>query len=362
MKSYWWPLTTSRLLDPRYQLLTPRERLYVEYIASKYSRRGPFYESDLEVAITLGVSEVEVRHTRRKVGLAAERGHEKWVLSDAAQSGWRQAWIAYTAGWKQGAKVMATQYLDVPISTPVKHEFYAPVDTFTFEQLLALVRHKLLTHADVAVWLALSYHYRHSRGDKQNHQFYITKKRLRELSGVSNVVRSAEHLYESVSCLDGSHLFEWTDNCYRLVFSKWNSRINASSEKDHASIQMSTYRELDALVAEKKAAQTSAAETKAAQKNPVLREEVPSDDEMRAGSMTAHATDTDVNPDRTSTDDGGSEGRIDFRKRHSHGSIFHMEDEERKWEEMKKTLEKWKSWETAAAARRERRTSDAGAR
>ena len=88
----WWPVTTSRLEDPDYQHLTPAERLYLEYIIGEYSLRGPFTESDLEIAVTLDLSEDKVRRARRRVGRATDYdrllrpSHEKQIETSSRLS------------------------------------------------------------------------------------------------------------------------------------------------------------------------------------------------------------------------------------------------------------------------------------
>lgn len=178
----WWPITASRLENPDYQRLTPAERLYLEYIISEYSLRGPFTESDLEIAVTLGLSEDKVRRARRRVGRATD-----YILKMASVVYGRSlatglGWIVYSPGWRSGTQNLATKYVDAPIATVPKGDFFASVPRYTFEVLLALVRGKKLIHADVIVWLVLSYMYWRCRGKREDHCFFITKRELSQLS------------------------------------------------------------------------------------------------------------------------------------------------------------------------------------
>ena len=217
----WWPVTASRLEDPRYRSLTTTERLYLEYIISEYSLRGPFCRSDLEIAVTLGLSEDKVRRARRRVGRATD-----YILKVASEVHCRPlatgfGWVVYMPGWRSGTQNLATKYVDVPMATVPKGDFFASVPRYTFEVLLALVRGKKLIHADVVVWLVLSYMYWRCRGKREDHCFFITKRELSQLSGVPNASACVEHLHKQYCFKGGDHLFEYMDQGPRLVVSEW---------------------------------------------------------------------------------------------------------------------------------------------
>jgi hypothetical protein len=260
----WWPITRSRLEDPKYQALTPRERLYVEYIISRYSHQGPFYQSDLEVAITLSMSVIEVRCTRRKVGAPTDSARKQAARGHSVELKSGLGWIIYVPGWEQGSKRLATQYVDVPIAAVKKGDYFSPAPRYTFEQLLACVRKKQLTHADVTVWLALFYKHEQCRGAKEDHSFFITKLELAQLSGVISATVSVQNLYEKLVFADGTHLFKYSDEHQRLVFSEWASMADPSEDENSARIQKETLREIAAAVAKakKKLAQKRSASQK----------------------------------------------------------------------------------------------------
>ena len=230
----WWPVTASRLENPDYQHLTPAERLYLEYIISEYSLRGPFTESDLEIAVTLGLSEDKVRRARRRVGRATD-----YILKMASVVYGRPlatglGWIVYSPGWRSGTQNLATKYVDVSMATVPKGDFFASVPRFTFESLLALVRRKQLTHADVVVWLVLSYMYWRCRGKREDHRFFITKRELSQLSGVPNASACVEHLHKQYCFKGGDHLFEYMDQGPRLVVSEWAWSADPQEDKTNA--------------------------------------------------------------------------------------------------------------------------------
>ena len=248
----WWPITRSRLEDPKYQALTPRERLYVEYIISRYSHQGPFYQSDLEVAITLSMSEIEVRCTRRKVGAPTDNARKQAARGHSAELKSGLGWIIYVPGWEQGSKRLATQYIDVPIAAVKKGDYFSPVHRFAFEELLACLRKKQLTHADMIVWLALSYKHEQCRGAKEDQSFFITKQELAQLSGVTSATVSVQNLYEKLFFPDGRHLFKYSDEHQRLVFSEWVWLTDPSEDENNARIQKEILREIAAAVAKAK--------------------------------------------------------------------------------------------------------------
>ena len=248
----WWPITRSRLEDPKYQALTPRERLYVEYIISRYSHQGPFYQSDLEVAITLSMSQIEVRCTRRKVGAPTDNARKQAAHGHGVELKSGLGWIVYVPGWEQGSKRLATQYVDVPIAAVKTGDYFSPTPCYTFEQLLACIGKKQLTHADVTVWLALSYKHEQCRGAKEDHSFFITKQELAQLSGVISATVSVQNLYEKLVFADGKHLFKYSDEHQRLAFSEWASMADPSEDENSARIQKETLREIAAAVAKAK--------------------------------------------------------------------------------------------------------------
>jgi hypothetical protein len=248
----WWPVTASRLEDPRYQSLTPADRLYVEYTISSFSQRGSYFESDLEVAVTLGLSEDKIRRARRRVGRPS-----KQALTIASRSGGHElgagfGWVIYTPGFISGGRQLATRYLNVPILKVPKRGFFACVHRFTFEALLAQVRMKRLTHADIVVWLVLSYKYWRCTGKREDHSFFITKRELVRLSGIANAPARVNHLYRSLQFASGGHLFEYSDEGQRLVFSRWVSCADPSENGSSARILESWRQEIAGRVHDKR--------------------------------------------------------------------------------------------------------------
>lgn len=250
----WFPLTASRMENVTYQKLTATERLYLEYVVSEYSRRGTFYQSDLEVAVTLGMSVDKVRQARRKVGTEPESVRLLTARARGVEVPGGYGWIVYKHGWKRGVHGLATQYLNVPIAERKKGTWYASIPRFTFEALLSKVRAKQLSHADVVVWLVLAYKFWRCRGNVEDHPFFITKKELVRLSGVVNAAASVEHLYKAQTFTGDVHLFLFSDMYQRLTFEKWSWYGEPDESKGNAELQRTERQKVAVQVAQKKAA------------------------------------------------------------------------------------------------------------
>lgn len=263
----WFPLTASRMESAACQKLTAAERLYVEYIVSEFSRRGPFYQSDLEVAVTLGMSEVKVRQARRKVGIEPDDTRQSTARRRGVEVPGGFGWIVYEHGWKRGARSQATKYLDAPVAGRKKGDWFASVPRYTFEVLLSSVRAKKLSHADVVVWLVLSYKYWRCRGNETDHPFFVTKKELVLLSGVAGAVDCVHHLYRACDNEDEEgrrhHLFDFSDQYRRLTFENWVWFADPSESEYNARVQQADRKAIAAKVSQMKAVAARKATTHA---------------------------------------------------------------------------------------------------
>lgn len=249
----WFPLAASRVEDPVCQKLTPRERIYLEYVISEYSRRGPFYQSDLEVAVTLGMSEVKVRQARRKVGIEPDRVRQFAAMLRGVEVSRGYGWIVYEHGWKRGARGQATKYLHVPIAEHKAGDWFAFVPRYTFEMLLVALRARVLSHADIVVWLVLAYKYWRCRGKEADHSFFVTKHELGLLSGVTSAVDSVHRLHGTCETGDEDgqrrHLFYLSDHCRRLTFRNWTWYADPSESETNLEIQQQARDSIAATVA-----------------------------------------------------------------------------------------------------------------
>jgi hypothetical protein len=101
---------------------------------------------------------------------------------------------------------------------------------FAFEAMLAKVRHREFTHADVAIYIYLAYLFWKNRG-KDEGRFYITKNYLRELTDIPNAPARVERLYQIFTFTGGKHLFEYLDLYHKLFFTEWNTFADPSEDE-----------------------------------------------------------------------------------------------------------------------------------
>lgn len=205
---------------PDFRKLTPAEKVYFWFILSEYNLRGKFHKSDLETAVTVGISEDKTRRARRKLA--------------------KLGWLEITPGFigKKGRK-FTTAYNMVKWAKPRKEDFFAMAHRYTFEALLAQLRRGALAHADLVVYEYLTYFQQKCQGDKE--YFFVTKRELVELTGIPTATRSVDTLYRNFVFTGGAHLFEVQDNYHKLTFSKW-SVCSDPSENDNNRERAEEYR------------------------------------------------------------------------------------------------------------------------
>lgn len=242
----WFPLCKSMMEEnEEFRKLTPAEKLYYWLLISEYNRHGgQFYKSDLETAVTLGISEVKVRQARRKL-----------------QS---LKWLKIIPGFQthrnKNVKNVATRYLFVNWASPTEGEFFAQMHRFAFEAMLARVRHREFAHADVAIYIYLAYLFWKNRG-KDGGRFYITKNHLRELTDIPNAPARVERLYQIFTFTGGKHLFEYLDQYHRLFFTDWNTFADPSEDDNNRKLAEGYQDEIKKAVAKAKKEKQQALQT-----------------------------------------------------------------------------------------------------
>lgn len=208
----WFPLPRNLMENRSFIQQTPVEKLYLFYIASEMNLHGPFYKSDLEIAVTLCVSTDKVRRIRREdMGLG---------------------WVKARPGFQSGGRNLATSYLDVPGASRQDSDFFAPFHRYTFEALLHKVREYMLSHADLVTYVYLTYF--KARCGCDDDSFFISKKELRELTGIPSAVASVDSLSKYSTYSNGAHLFQYTDEYHRLTFGQWARFTDPSESKNNA--------------------------------------------------------------------------------------------------------------------------------
>jgi hypothetical protein len=208
----WFPLPRSLMESPSFVLSTPVEKLLLLHVASELNLRGPFYKADLETAVTLGISEDKVRRSRRAF--------------------MRLGWIQAVPGFRCKGRHLATRYLAIPGAERKDDDFWAPLHRYAFEALLSQARARTLTHADLVVYVYLTYLRHRCQGERDD--FFVTKHELRDMTGLANATTCVDHLYSGFVFTGDSHLFECQDEYHRLRFRKWASFLDPSEGGNNA--------------------------------------------------------------------------------------------------------------------------------
>lgn len=238
----YFPLTERLMSNPDFQALTLAEKVYYVFIISEFSSRGEFFRADLEVAVTLGLSEDKVRRARRKLqGLG-------WLRVDPGTRDRRGA-------------CLATTYLDVKHYRPSEGEYFSQVHRHGFEVMLSLVRRGTLKHADVVLYCYLCYWRWRYRGKYDDGRFFVYKSDLREMTRLSGAIGSVERLHAlKFDC----RMFEYADSGARLWFHDWTDFIDPSECESNQGDRESWREDIAAGVAQAKAGKEAKAKAKAA--------------------------------------------------------------------------------------------------
>ncbi len=222
-------LSQGLMEHPGFRARTARERLFVILIISEFSLRGPFYQSDLEMATILKMSIAKVRQTRRFFT--------------------RRGWMKTRPGFQAKGRNLATRYLDVPCSRAKPDDSVASIHSFAFQVLLHRLRRGEFRHSDLLVYLTLEY-VRLTEAEGDQYSFDITKDRLSDLTGLPGALRCVRRLHRSFRFDGGSRLFEFDNLPDRLLFTDWEEFADPSdheeAKKEAESIQKDVKRQVQA--------------------------------------------------------------------------------------------------------------------
>jgi len=212
----WFPIF-EKFIDGPGKRLTPTEKLYFWYIASRFNKEGEFYQSDLEIAVTMATSEKTVRRARAKL---VEMGM-----------------IQVKPGQLKSNRPFATRYLLVRYANTTEElGFYAQIQRYTFETMFDFLRKGRLQHGDVVVYICLYYWCWRTRGKYEDRdRFFITKKELQNITCLRDAATRVLKVYDAFIFSEGSHLFEYKEEHHRFIFKDWS--ICADPDKDEKSRQ-----------------------------------------------------------------------------------------------------------------------------
>jgi len=212
----WFPLPRSLMESEQFKTISPIQKVYLWLLMGEFNRRGgTFYKSDLEIAVTLHVSEKSIRRARK-------------VLS-------RLGWIKVKPGFLNGrGQRLATTYLDVTWSRTSelkKGEFFAQMHYHTFHMMLNCLRIGTFKPVDLVVYVFLTYwRWKCQNRWHDENKFYITKSELRRLTNVWDAPKKVETLHENLQFSSGKHLFEF-GGYDRLMITDW---ATAADPEEHA--------------------------------------------------------------------------------------------------------------------------------
>lgn len=214
----WFPLPMSLMEGEQFRALSPIGKVYLWLLMGDFNRRGgTFYRSDLEIAVTLNVSEKSIRRARK-------------ALSELG-------WIKVKPGFLNGrGQRLATTYLDVTwsrTSALKKGEFFSQMHYHTFHMMLNRLREETFKPVDLVVYVFLTYWRWKCQGRwHDENKFYITKSELRRLTNFWDAPKKVEKLHENFQFSSGKHLFEF-GGYDRLIITDWNTV--ADPEKSESS-------------------------------------------------------------------------------------------------------------------------------
>jgi hypothetical protein len=241
--------------------LTTTEHIFYFYTVGRLLQQGPFYQSDLSVAVTLGASESAIRKARRKLGWHTGKprivvANQEWHVSvERSQQG--IGWFAYTPGWRNEKRSIATKYLSViPSGESPEKAPPARIPWFTFQVLLGKVRAGILRHPDILVWLVLATaHEQHQREEEAEAEqpFVVERTDIIEETRLSDVSKSLMRLQQQLTD-QGEELFKVMGREQRLVVCDWREFPDPMNDANSARRQQEMEFEIAAKVVAMKAA------------------------------------------------------------------------------------------------------------
>lgn len=200
----WFPLARDLMEGEVFRRWTPAERLFYWRLMDEANERGcPFYRSDIWLSVELGIAERTIRKARRK---ARDAG-----------------WLVVIPGRQDArGRGLATQYVEVRWATVERGQSFSRMNRWAFRLIVDLCGRRVIAPADVVVYVTLAYwlgkyrdYYDEERG------FFISKRDLRELTGLADAPGRVRRLYEAFTYSDGAHLFEFKDTWQQITITKW---------------------------------------------------------------------------------------------------------------------------------------------
>lgn len=195
-----------------FKKLSPVYKAYYYLLQSQFNRKGMFYASDGFFAATLDCSIESIRKARR---LFKKLG-----------------WITIGEGkLDKGGRGLATTYYYVKWAATKESNRFAQISRSTFTTLLKnginIARIKcpmIVTYISLCYWRQFNSY--------DNDDFFITKTKLRELTGFNNVIDPIKCTQQTIEFTDGSHLFNYKDEHFKLKITKWVNVAEPSKDEN----------------------------------------------------------------------------------------------------------------------------------
>ncbi|MHB9107475.1 MAG: hypothetical protein ACYDCO_10510 [Armatimonadota bacterium] len=207
----WFPMAQDLIENPFFKVLPPTTKLYYLWCISEFNLRGPFYRSDLEVAVTLHSAVVTIRKARR---LLTALG-----------------WLETRPGTRAGGRPLATRYYFVKWSTTKECTWFAQQQRLAYEMMLAMLRNGMISPGDVWVYLCLSYLQWRYHLVGENDAFSVSKRVLAEMSGLHDAGTRVKRLHERCKYSCDSPLFHLR-GYQQLIITNWSLPDSLETEEN----------------------------------------------------------------------------------------------------------------------------------
>jgi hypothetical protein len=233
-----FPLPSQLIEDSEeFKRCSPTEKLYLFHVLSRLNAtqaqgKDSFFQADIEIAVTLGVSLKHIQRVRRKITklgfLETTPGHKDRYGRGVA--------TAYTGSkWLDVVEEIKTLGGDAGR--------FSLIHRFGFEAMLNNMRSDAFDAYDVVMWVYLFYLYQ-KYGGKQD--FYVSKGELFDLTNIDipRQERCLRSLYDKFAFSGGSHLFEYNDGYHKWEISKWAEWADPSQDDNNKQVQDKWRRQL----------------------------------------------------------------------------------------------------------------------
>lgn len=194
--------------DAEFVSLSPLKKNYYFLLQSMFNKRGEFYYKDAYFAAALNCEIDTISKIRREFV--------------------KKGWITIVPGrWDKHGRGISTTYKSVRwAKTPKKEEGlqFAKFQRYALEMMLD----DEVSHDSIVVYVALSYwkHFNFIDDDNGNTVFFITKSKLKELTGFNGIEKlesCIKELYSKIKYDGDDHLFEYKDLYHKFKFYSWSN-------------------------------------------------------------------------------------------------------------------------------------------